>query len=135
LSTRAAPTAQTVALLVIALRMAFDEEFDRKTTRFRISRKTLRKLADRPWLSETFRSDLIEELARLKYCAFEIEDYLAVIDFAAVLGWVRMSPNKIERPLADVHAGNKRTLGKLAVDAERDRFGPNVRHLSDEADD
>ena len=117
----AAPPARIVAILLVVARQRFDEENGRRTTRYRISNKTVRRIANRPRLSAAFVDEIFVELGRLGYYAFSFEDYVAIIDSLAVRGWVRISAKRLEPELDAVFAELEENLGKVISKALHDR--------------
>ena len=81
------PTPYETARLTIHLVKAFDEEHERKTTRFRLSQKTLRLIALRSSLRDVFIEEWRDELAGLAWAAFRIDDNFGLIERGTVNGW------------------------------------------------
>ncbi len=119
-STRLAlPPVETVALITVRQLQAFDHEFDRVTTRFRISNKTLRIISQRPLLTQSFREEYFSELARLGYSAFSHGDHVAIIISAAVGGWVRISSDRIEAEMGAIIGQDPAVIANILDTLER----------------
>ena len=110
-------TARAAALLTVGLKNAFDRELHRTTTRFRISMKTFRRIADSPIPDEVFFKNYVGALARLGYSAFPYADYVAIIDSDAVEGWPRISADRISEMVDSVADGDDVAIKTLEEEA------------------
>ena len=107
------PTPYETARLTIHLVKAFDEEHERKTTRFRLSQKTLRLIALRSSLRDVFIEEWRDELAGLAWAAFRIDDNFGLIERGTVNGWTRIGSARITDILRCLRQGTTKSSMKL----------------------
>jgi hypothetical protein len=106
------PTERQCALLILYLVRAREEEFEkrglkRNMSRARISQNTIRKLCGRSQMSPDFLLEVQEYLLAAGWALFCIgPTHYAIIKLESVLGWSRISSNRIAEELKLVPRGN-----------------------------
>jgi hypothetical protein len=109
------PTAYETAILTIYLVKLFDKEHGRKTSRFRLSERTLRTISMRSSLRGSFLDDWIDELGLLGWSAFALDDYFAFIERETVNSWARIGSARIANVLRRLHSGEPEVLDEIEL--------------------
>jgi hypothetical protein len=120
------PSASETALLTVHLIMRYDDEKGKKTTRARISAKTLRILSSRAHLRESFCEDWIDELGVLGWTAFPIGDHFALILSQTIADWPRLGATRIRDTLHRVRQ-NDQSVFEGILDAIVDEKDYEIR--------
>jgi hypothetical protein len=100
-----------VALLILRLVQARDEEFEekglkRRVSRARMSQNTIRRLSGRSQISNDFLVEVQEHLLAAGWVLFCIgPTYYALIKLESVQGWNRISTKRIAEDLKKVRRG------------------------------
>jgi hypothetical protein len=110
------PTAAEVAVLSIFLGWAYAEEKKTRLTRFRISSRTLRKIARRSHLRDVFLDEWADELDRRGWKVIWDGDNQGLIRRDAIDGWARLSSKRIADNLENMNAS---TIKRIARKLER----------------
>lgn len=97
------PTPFEVAILTIELVRAYDMEYGRNSSRFRITSKTLRRVSNRGRFRDAFLDDWIDALALLGWAVIRIDDDFALIKSDTVAGWTRIASSRIDSLIRSVH--------------------------------
>src|SRR5947208_1853776 len=89
------PSIAEVAKLTIYLVCEYDQEKASETTRFRISRRTLRKISGRVALRDSFLDEWKSALYARGWTVVEVEDHYGLIRTASIEGWPRIGSKRI----------------------------------------
>jgi hypothetical protein len=107
------PTSYETAALVLHLLKTYDDEKNKNSTRFRISRRSLRRISLRARLEDAFVDELFSELAGLGWAAFPIDDNIALVANTTVEDWPRIGTKDREvytKILDDLEHGRTKKL-------------------------
>lgn len=104
------PNADDVAVLTIYLGCKYAQEKQTKLTRFRISNRSLRKIARRSHLREAFLDEWENALAARRWTVIRDGDNNAIIRKDAIDGWARISSKRISADLEGISPSKIRTF-------------------------
>lgn len=114
------PTPAEVAILTVHLIAAYDDEKDKRTTRARISSRTLRRMSVRAHLREAFLNDWTDEVAELGWAVFPVGDNFALIHTDTIESWTRIGSQRVRPLLQRVRAGDDGVFAELLANREAD---------------
>jgi hypothetical protein len=106
------PNATEVATLTRYLGHAYAEEKKTRSTRFRISLRTLRKIAGRTILREAFLDEWANALGSQGWTVIYYGDHYGVIRSDAIDGWARLSSKRIAADLENMSEATIRRIGR-----------------------
>jgi hypothetical protein len=118
MANRFRPTAYEAAILTVHLVALYDKETGKKSSRFRLSLKTLRLITLRGPLRDAFLDDWRGELDNLGWTAIPVDDHFAIIEKSAIDGWPRIGANRMVSLLRRLRAGREDALDELDKIAE-----------------
>jgi hypothetical protein len=98
------PSAADVAVLTVHLAYRYADEKHTNLTRFRVSNRSLRKIAGRSHLREAFLEEWAAALAEMGWMVIWHGDNNALIRTAAIDGWARISSKRIAADLDGINA-------------------------------
>jgi hypothetical protein len=87
--------AEETALLVAHLASMYGKEKGKETTRFRLSRTSVRFLSLHENLREAFVAEFVDALARFGWVAFPRGEEFGLIQKSAIAGWVRIGTKRV----------------------------------------
>src|SRR5208282_6251117 len=105
------PNPTEVATLTLYLGHVYAEEKKTKSTRFRISSRTLRKIAGRTHLREAFLDEWASALDSKGWMVIYGEHY-GLIRSDAIDGWARLSSKRIAADLESMSAATIKRIGR-----------------------
>lgn len=91
------------AIFVLKTLLTYEGETSRQLSRFRISRKTLRIIAARSYLRDSFVDDVGESLRELGWIMFEFGDHYCFIRMDRIENWQRIASKRIREDLRKAH--------------------------------
>ncbi|MBY0337194.1 MAG: hypothetical protein K2X11_11310 [Acetobacteraceae bacterium] len=107
-------TAEETALFTAYLIHTYEEEKGKKTSRCRLSRRTVRLLSLRTNLRDAFIKDWIDALASdWGWLAFEFGEEFALIRSKSVEDWTRLSSKRVSDTRKSLAQGNLMTLDMM----------------------
>lgn len=121
-------TSYQTALLILRAHEAYEAESDRALTRFRLNRKTMRKLSGRTNLRDAFIDDVREELIEFGWSMFPVGDQYALLRLDRVDSWQRIAAGRISAELTQAIS----SPDAFDFDALEQRFWPSA---DEEVDD
>lgn len=93
---RRSPEATARLLIIIALLLAEESVPAREITRYRFSSTTVRRAGRRSYLTESYLSDLAEELAQLGWILLRISsDQFALLRTDKASSWIQVSTKRL----------------------------------------
>ncbi|MBO2985824.1 hypothetical protein [Burkholderia pseudomallei] len=99
-------TRATAQLLAINAKL-YEKERDRQITRYRFSANTLRRLANRTAIRESFLNELEEELAELNLLLVRLPGEYAVVDLSKADSWVKLGFKRLKEADDDLLAASE----------------------------
>lgn len=122
-------TAYQTALLILRAREAYEDEAGRALSRFRLSRKTMRRLSGRERnIREAFVDEVKEELIEFGWALFPVGDQFALLRLDRVDTWQRIAAARIA---AEVRQA-VRNPDEFDWGALEERFAPQEDEESDD---
>lgn len=121
-------TSYQAALLILRAHEAYQAESDRALTRFRLSRKTMRRLSGRTNLRDAFIDDVKEEMIEFGWAMFPVGDQYALLKLDRVDSWQRIAAGRIASELRNAIE----SPDSFDFDSLEDRF---LARVDDEVDD
>jgi hypothetical protein len=106
------PNAAEVATLTIYLGKSYAEEKKTKLTRFRVSNRSLRKIAGRSHLRDKFLDEWALALDQMGWKVIWCGDNNAVIRADAIDGWARLSSKRIASDLEGINPARIKRIGQ-----------------------
>ena len=83
------------ALLILRAHEAYEAESGRSLTRFRLSRKSLRRIGGRTNLRDAFVESVKDELVEFGWALLEVSDQFALLRLDRVDTWQRIAGGRI----------------------------------------
>ena len=110
------PNTFETAALILILAELYDTEKKRTSSRFRLSRQTLRRIASRSRLEDGFIAEVAEELESLGWSTFPVGDNFAFIKTNVIDDWPRIATKgreQFQRILKELARGLRTRLDEL----------------------
>lgn len=112
-------TRATAQLLAINAKL-YEKERERQISRYRLSANTLRRLANRTAIRESFLLDLEEELAELNWMLVRLPGEYALVDLSKADSWVKLGWKR----LYDADGEDLLAASEDAIDEAYDKHFP-----------
>ena len=108
------PSADEVATFTAYLIARYEDDKERRISRFRLSRDSLRRMAQRTVLRDAFIEDWREALASIHgWLAFPRGEEFGLLRDDAIDGWVRIGTKRVQSERSRMRQGDRRIFDDM----------------------
>jgi hypothetical protein len=105
------PTAAELAAMTVALVASYEADRGKEVTRFRLARRSLRRMAIRSQLRDAVVDDWIDSLATLYGWSTSVAgDEFLLVRTASTKGWTRLGTARLQKMIEALRKGDRSPL-------------------------